>query len=249
MNSVLEEILRTGQVKNADGEILKLHSHVSPQQGEFLQEIMSELKPNVTLEVGLAYGISALFICDALEKAVNSRHITIDPYQLTYWKGIGLHNLKQAGYEEIIEFHNQPSHLVLAQLEMQANKIDFAFIDGHHTFDHTLIDFFLIDRLLRVGGVVAIDDTTLPSVRKVSRFIITNRSYSVFRCFNDTDSKLSLSRQILWQAAHISKPIQRILKPEYTRPDIKLELMPRSRCIAFKKEAEDTRKWNFHREF
>jgi len=46
--------------------------------------------------------------------------------------------------------------------EAQGERIDFAFIDGAHTFDHVLVDFFYIDRMLNVGGIVAFDDVGFP---------------------------------------------------------------------------------------
>lgn len=248
MNDVLSEILSTGYVKTIDGESVKLHSHISGEQGQFLQEIIEGLKPKVTLEVGLAYGISALYICEALEKLPNPHHIVIDPYQKD-WQEIGLYNLDKAGYKNIIDFYARPSHLALPQLESQGIKIDFAFIDGQHTFDNTLIDFFYIDRLLNIGGVLVIDDTHFPSIRKVCRFIVTNRSYSVFRCLTQPKYQLSWKRQLIKKAAQICRPIAFLLKPEYVNPDLDLGLVPQTRCIAFKKEAEDQRRWDFHREF
>jgi predicted O-methyltransferase YrrM len=247
MNSVLEEILKTGHSKTTSGELIKLHSNISPEEGEFLQEIVSEVKPQVSLEVGLAYGISALFICDALEKTSTTRHMVIDPVQIEQFQGwesfqgIGLENLRRAGYEEIIEFHNQPSYLALPQLEAKGTKIDFAFIDGWHTFDYTLIDFFYIDKMLRVGGVVAIDDSHWPAVRKVCQYILTNRSYSLFRCLGvPLNPKSALKHQLLSLKQRVAV---------FIKPDSELGLVPNSRCIAFKKEAEDTRRWDFHENF
>lgn len=251
MNPVLAEILETGHVRTTDGETIQLHSHIPPEEGRFLQEIICETKSTVSLEVGLAYGISALFICDALQKKAKTRHIVIDPHQMNgWWNGIGINNLRRAGYEEIIEFYGLPSHLALPQLAAQQIEIDFAFIDGWHTFDHTLIDFFYIDKLLRVGGVVALDDGHYQSIRKLCRFIATNRSYSVLRCLrHDLHRKLSVKRRILRRAGSFSKTVGRLLKSEFLEPDIELGLVPGSRCIAFRKEAHDTRRWDFHREF
>lgn len=239
MNPVLKEILQTGYVKSVSGELIKLHSGISREGGEFLQEIISRVKPVVSLEIGLAYGVSTLFICDALEKTAATRHIVIDPNQFggpwgDSWEGIGLNNLKRAGYENIIEFHNVPSHLALPQLEAQGIKIDFAFIDGFHTFDYALLDFFYIDRMLRIGGVVALDDAVFPSIRKVCRFIIANRAYSLFR---------------LEGAPHALKTIWRVLKGRFFVTDVRLGLVSGNRYIAFRKEAHDTRSWDFHREF
>ena len=82
----------------------------------------------------------------------------------------------------MIEFHDAPSYLALPSLVSQGVKVDFAFIDGWHTFDFASMDFFLCDLLLSPGGVVVIDDTNFPSVWKLCRFITTNRAYSVVRC-------------------------------------------------------------------
>ena len=58
MNPVLEKILRTGNTTSASGEIIKVHSQISEKQGESLQDIISEVRPKVSLEIGLAYGIA-----------------------------------------------------------------------------------------------------------------------------------------------------------------------------------------------
>lgn len=249
MINVLEQIMQTGYVQLPDGHLEKLHSSISPQQGKFLQEIILELQPKKSLEVGLAFGVSALYICEALKDIFDASHIIIDPFQLTGWKGVGINNLKNSGFTEIIKFYNEPSYLTLPRLEAQGTKIDFAFIDGMHTFDYTLIDFFYIDRLLNVGGVVAIDDTNIPAIQKVCRYITTNRSYSVFRCLDGFNSELHLEQQLLQFQAFASEIPENILKPEILQPDFELGIAPGTRCIAFKKEAEDTREWNFHKEF
>ena len=229
MNQVLEKILKSGCVNSPDGKVIKLHSNISKEEGVFLMKIIDELKPKVTLEVGLAYGISALFICQALEKYRNVRHIIMDPSQNKIWGGIGLYNLREAGYQEIIDFHEQPSQLFLPQLENNGVKIDFAFIDGWHTFDHTLVDFFYIDKLLNVGGVVVFDDSTWPSVSKVIRYVLKNRSYTVFRCFKSDSFKYKI-----FQTFQTFKNMSAI---------------GIGTCVALKKESEDKRKWNYHQNF
>jgi hypothetical protein len=62
----------------------------------------------------------------------------------------------------------------LAEIERSGQRVDFAFIDGWHTFDFALVDFFFIDRISSVGGVVVFDDANWPAIRKVCRFVKTN---------------------------------------------------------------------------
>jgi predicted O-methyltransferase YrrM len=247
MNPVLEQIIATKQVESSQGQQYPLNSNVSPDEGKFLQGLISDLKPQNTLEIGLAYGISALFICDALAAIPQAHHIIIDPMQSRGWHGIGLSNLERAGHKDLIEFHELPSHIALPQLESKGVKVDFAFIDGWHTFDHTLIDFFLVDRLLKVGGVVAIDDANLAPIRKVCRFIATNRDYEPWRSLSVGES--SFKQQLLTKLSPITSRLRRVFRSEFIEPDTSLGLLPGSRCIAFKKLADDKRRWNAYADF
>jgi len=56
-------------------------------------------------------------------------------------------------------------------------KFDFIFIDGWHTFDYTLIDFFYADKLLKVGGIIIIDDALHKGVEKSVKYISTNYKF------------------------------------------------------------------------
>lgn len=182
MHPVLKSMLDTGRCERPNGDFVPIIAQISQREGEFLQTIIRKLKPVVSLEIGLAFGVSALLICEALSETATpqTRHIVIDPAQMgepVY--GPGLYHLTQAGYEPLIEFYQMISQRALPQLEESGRSIDFAFVDGAHTFDHCLVVFFYIERMLRVGGIVAFDDVSFPSVRKVLRFIVTNRHYRV----------------------------------------------------------------------
>ena len=249
MNPVLSELIRSGAATSTEGKIHKIHSHIPAEEGLFLKSVISEFKPHVSLEVGLGYGISTLFICEALSQFASSRHIVIDPHQLhatpthISFEGIGLENLKKAGYESIVEFHDSPSYLALPELVSQGKKVDFAFIDGWHTFDFAAMDFFYVDLLLAPRGVVVIDDTDFPSVWKLCRYIMTNRAYSVVRCLRAPEVFPLASFRGL--AARISHRFSR----DFYRMSHRDKLVPYSRCIALRKEADDTRSWDFHRKF
>jgi predicted O-methyltransferase YrrM len=70
MNPVLERMLATQSVETGDVSVSLRHpefpdrfSHIGRSTGELLQRAVAEVQPTVSLEIGLAYGVSTLFIC------------------------------------------------------------------------------------------------------------------------------------------------------------------------------------------
>jgi len=245
---VLETILKTGVVVTGDGQERELDSHVSAEECRFLQRIVAETGARSAVEIGLAYGISAMAICEVLN-GNGGKHIVIDPAQHERWQGIGMTNLKRCGFADLVELMEMPSHQALPILEARGHQVDFAFIDGMHTFDHTLVDFFYIDRLLKVGGVVALDDADFAAVRKVCRFIASNRSYRVLRCLGEADRGREIKHRLAESIASVIPDRDRLLAPEVVEPDHALGIVAGSRCVAFVKTADDERAWNFHWRF
>jgi predicted O-methyltransferase YrrM len=246
MNAVLEEILREGRSVLPDGDTVEIDSAIPRGEGEFLQEIVGELRPRVSVEIGLAHGISTLFLAEALERAGTERHIVIDPHQLSEnewggsWRGAGLHNLERAGLRRLIDFRAESSHRVLASLEAEQTAIDFAFVDGWHLFDWTLVEFFYLDRMLRTGGAIAFDDADWPAIRKVCRFVVTNRAYTVWRTYPATPVKATRRRGLV---------LRDLLKgrgPVSEEDEIDQQFGLHGRCIVLRKHGGDTRRWDSH---
>jgi hypothetical protein len=188
------------------------------------------------------------------------QHIIIDPYQVgadyegpdSGYEGIGLLNLQRAGLSDFVRFHGELSYRCLQRLEAEGVKLDFAFIDGMHTFDYVLTDFFYIDKMLRVGGVVVFDDLTYASIRKVVRFLVTNLPYSAI---GPAPEPIGRRRSLIRKISPRGRLAERFLKPEHSRSDIELGI-PKN-FVALRKDRADvmgdgsngTRRWDSHREF
>jgi predicted O-methyltransferase YrrM len=234
---LVDEILQRKQVHTTDGTAtLPLKDATDAAIGALLQGLIEQKRPSITLEVGLAYGVSGLFICEALAKVGGKKHIAIDAFQSTVWSGIGIHHLRRAGYGGLVELREQLSQDALPQLVAEGVKVDFAFIDGTHSFDQKIVDFFYIDRLLNVGGIVAFDDCHWASIHQVCRFIATNRPYRV--CGSTVGTAPGFrGRLVKWAARH-SRGVRQIVKPKYVLPDEQFGIQAASRCIAFEKLAD-----------
>ena len=239
-------MLATGEFPGRDGQPIKVRAEISVEMGDYMQGLISELKPKHSLDVGLAYGVSAMFICDALNTVGADKHFVIESHQRTpVWNnGAGLDTLHKAGYESLVEFHGEESQRALPKLAERGEKIDFAFIDGAHTFDHALVDFFYIDKMLNVGGIIVFDDVGFQCIEKVCRFILKNRNYRVHSrlenpASNRSAAKPSLISRGVRSLGRLSSRFNNMLSPGFIESTADLGL--NGWCVAFEKVAEDTR--------
>ncbi len=100
MNSQIQSIYKTRKVTGKSGVEITLHSEIDPDEGAFIHRIISQdANISKTLEVGCAYGLSSLHICDALSSRSNPQHIIVDPFQYSKWDGVGIRNLEEAGID------------------------------------------------------------------------------------------------------------------------------------------------------
>ena len=243
--TILQELLEKKEVVLTDGSRGPLHSSISKEEDEFLQRLIASTRPENSLEVGLAFGVSALFICEAMVEVGGKRHIVIDPQQThsEHWQGIGLRHLQEAGYGGMVKHYAVESQAALPQIVAEGAKIDFAFVDGNHTFDHTLADFFYIDKLPRVGGVVVFDDASFPSVHRGCRYVATNRSYRVCGQVGGRPRGSMLEWIARWPLART------VLANRFVQPDEAFGFHRDSSMVAFEKVGEDARRWDFDQEF
>lgn len=226
MNHILREIACSGRMQLPSGDSIAVHSHVGEGSGRVIQHAIEVAKPKLACEVGLAYGISSLYILDAMQQHGNGRLIGMDPAQHDgTWRGGGLFNLQRAGFIDRYEFHEDTSQRVLPRLAAAGTRIQFGFIDGWHTFDHTLVDFFYIDQMLDVGGVLVPDDVGYPSLRRLAHFMVTNRDYEIL----DYDP---LPTKVSWRSK-LKSVTQKLLHPL-----VRDNFTPGSSTVALEREVD-----------
>lgn len=150
-------------------------TRISALQGQQLFELHRRERPALSVEVGLAYGFSTLcFLAAAREHG--GRHVAIDPYAESSWHGIGLAHARAIAAEGTFEHLAAKSSTALPQLADAGPRAGLIYVDGNHRFDDVLVDAILADLLLDEGGLLLLDDTWMPSVQKVLRFLERNRT-------------------------------------------------------------------------
>ena len=169
----IDKLYRDGIAYGEDGFSKSLYpTSVTPGRGKFLGDLLRQLKPASTVEVGMAWGLSTLHMLEAMVEngGVRQPHVIMDPFQQQDFHNAALRVLREAGADRFIEYHSERSEIFLPKLVEQGRQFDFAFIDGDHRFDAAFVDVFFVHKLLKPGGVMAVDDTELDPVHLACRF-------------------------------------------------------------------------------
>jgi len=147
---------------------------------DLLRDLLIAERAETVIEVGLAYGNSALAIGEALVTAGRPapRHLILDPYQQEAFSGAGWQVLLSAGLEPIAELLTEWSSIALPRLLTEGFAADAAFVDGSHRFHEVFVDLYFLRKLVRPGGLVILDDTDHPSVGTAVRYFERNLDWA-----------------------------------------------------------------------
>jgi predicted O-methyltransferase YrrM len=160
----LDRIANSRTTISEDGDEIPQNAQVNVRYAHFVYQLVKLLRPVHVLEIGMANGISSAFIAKARQgyavEEQRQSHVIVDPFQSTEWKGAGRALLKRLSLEVGVEIFEDYSYSAVPLLEKRGDIFDFVFIDGNHCMDYTLADVLLADRVLKVGGIIAMDDST-----------------------------------------------------------------------------------------
>ena len=173
----------TQQLKNAQMQI-------GPDQGQFMQLLVQLLHAKKTLEVGVFTGYSALWVAMGLPD--DGRMIACDISE--EYTAVAKRYWKQAGVDQKIDLRLRSARDTLDELVKtgEAGTFDFAFIDADKTNYENYYERAL--QLLRVGGLIAIDNTIWsgrvadPKEQETDTVAIRRLNEKVFR-----DERVTLS--------------------------------------------------------
>ncbi len=251
MSYKADDILRGNGFYLEDGAWYELTSSVSRAEANFLRELINTYKPKATLEIGCAEGISSMVICETI--GPDKIHMIIDPNQGGNWKNMGINNLKKSGLNNYTLIEDY-SEFVLPMLLKEGKQFDFIFVDGWHTFDHVMVEFFYINRLLKREGIVAFDDVSLIPLNRLMRYISNYPNFEAVGAAGEFYE--SPNRKILDKVKKLINilafPLGTKLKREFLSDTVvrsSQSLKIDGSITAFRKTAADTRGWAWYEAF
>lgn len=242
VHEAARRLLDSGRVDGRTGSH-PLHSAIDAAEAACLSALI-EADPAVTrtLEVGCGYGVSALTIAGATAGRPGASHTVVDPHQHTGWDGAGLLQLERAGLDHVT-LVERPSEQALPDLAAtEAGRLHLVFIDGWHTFDHVMVDAFYATQLLAVGGYLAFDDVTFPSVRRAVDHLLA------FPCYAPHAAVALPARQSLKR--RLARVVLRVLPSRWVVAALAPELRrriegPEESLVVLRKVSADERNWDW----
>jgi len=176
-------------------------------------------------------------------------HIVIEPDN--YWGTAAMHNIEKEGLASYLQVCKDYSDKILTQFFNENYRIQYAYVDTTKQFDVVLQDFYFINKILDLGGVIIMDDCggNWPGIQRVVRFINTLPHYKIIAKHNKSEisTKKRLARFFLSLIINLLPFKHRF----YTTIDFKTdeELGLNYNCIAFQKIDEDGRNWDWDKSF
>lgn len=145
---------------------------------DVLRDLLIAEQPQVVIELGLAYGASALAVSEALVMAgrEDPHHLIIDAFQ-DHFHDTGWNAIVSAGLGSLCSLLRERSQIVLPRLLSERLIADAAFVDGSHIFHNVFVDLALLRGIVRPGGLIILDDCDLPSVATAVRYFELNTGW------------------------------------------------------------------------
>ena len=147
---------------------------------DLLRDLLIAEGVQTVVEIGLAYGSSALAVGEALVTVDRPHplHIVIDPFQREAFADVGWDLLCSAGLDSIARLIAAPSSIALPRLVTEGLVADAAFVDGSHRFHEVFVDLYYLRKIVRPGGLIVLDDDWTPSVRTAVRYYERNLGWT-----------------------------------------------------------------------
>jgi predicted O-methyltransferase YrrM len=139
----------------------------SPEDGEKLNRFIRESPVTDVLELGFAHGTSTCYMAAGLDERGEGHITTIDREAAREREPNILGLLEHTGLAQYVDpvFAATSYNWELMKVVQRQTKggttvpcFDFCFLDGAHSWETDGLAFFLVDKLLKPGGWILLDD-------------------------------------------------------------------------------------------
>jgi predicted O-methyltransferase YrrM len=145
---------------------------------DVLRFIRANLKPSMrTLETGAGQTTVAFAIA-------GTDHVCITPDRAQADRIRSY--CSEHGIEDTITFIHDSSDVALASGQGIPDVLDFVLIDGAHRFPFPILDWYFTERRVPIGGIVAVDDYLMPSVKILHDFLVGEDEWELIQSFQVT---------------------------------------------------------------
>ncbi|MFK8113175.1 MAG: class I SAM-dependent methyltransferase [Rubripirellula sp.] len=132
----------------------------------------------LSLEAGFGMGITTSIMLSARAAAGKPfNHLAFDPFGLGENRGELVEQFLQRQFGDRFSRIRERSQFGIANLAAAGgpNQCGLVYIDGDHSFEGALSDFYVADKLLTIGGFIVFDDGSYPAIETVVGYIKHNR--------------------------------------------------------------------------
>ena len=149
------------------------------RDADALRDALMAERARVVVEIGLAYGASALAIAEAIAAPADesARHVIVDAYQDQFLDA-GWNELVESGASARSTLLRERSQLALPRLLAEGFRADAAFVDGSHVFHSVFLDLAFLREIVEPDGLLILDDCQWPSVAMAVRYFEVNAGWS-----------------------------------------------------------------------
>jgi predicted O-methyltransferase YrrM len=141
---------------------------MTPKQGRLIYDHIRETRPECVLELGTGYGVSTAYMAAALDANGTGRLISVDHVQ-SGLEHPPVATLRQAGLDHHIDLvrldASSYTWWLMKRVAEQSDEagnceplFDFCYLDGAHHWTIDGLAVYLVEKLLRPGGWLLLDD-------------------------------------------------------------------------------------------
>lgn len=136
--------------------------HMTAAQADEITRVILENRFQNILELGFAHGVSTCFMAGALDELGGGHITTIDLEHARNARPNIESLLGALGLSQYVTVWYEPTSYLWRLMKMleedPAPRFDFCYLDGAHDWFTDGFAFFLVDKLLKPGGMIILDD-------------------------------------------------------------------------------------------